>query len=113
MAKTMVRTTCNRCGDVELTPEDLELRICIEPERSVYAFTCPICREAIAKPAADPRVVRALASVGVPIVGWPMPAEEGSLADAPPLTIDDLIDLMLLVDEPDFVSRLTNVSLDR
>lgn len=113
MQRAMVRATCERCGDVELVPDEIELRICIAPERSVYAFTCPSCKASIVKSAADPRVVRVLASVGVPIVGWPLPVDVIEHGDAPPLTVDDLIDLMLLLEEPDAVARIASVPSNR
>jgi predicted RNA-binding Zn-ribbon protein involved in translation (DUF1610 family) len=107
VAETIVKTTCRRCGDVELDPAQLELRICSVPDRSVYAFTCPSCFESVIKPAADPRVVTLLQSVGVQTVGWEVPAEFDEQRAGPPLNSDDLIDLMLALEEPDWFDRLT------
>ena len=39
--ETVVKATCNRCGEVELTPQDLQLRVCSTPEASIYHFHCP------------------------------------------------------------------------
>lgn len=107
MADSIIKATCQRCGDVELEPSQVELRICSIPDRSVYAFTCPSCRTSVLKPAADPRVVTLLRSVGVPSVGWEFPVELNERRDGPPLTGDDLIDLMLLLEQPDFMDRLS------
>ena len=107
MRETIVKTTCGRCGDVELQPTQLELRICSVPDRSVYAFTCPNCSTPVIKPAADPRVIQLLRSVGVPSVGWSVPAEVAEPREGAPLTSDDLIDLMLLLEQPDWFDRLT------
>jgi predicted RNA-binding Zn-ribbon protein involved in translation (DUF1610 family) len=106
VADTIVKTTCGHCGDVELSPAQLELRICTLPERSVYAFTCPTCETEIVKPAADTRVVRLLTSVGVPTVGWGIPKEALERPDGPPLTNDDLLDLHLLLDRNDWFDQL-------
>jgi hypothetical protein len=38
---TRIRATCPRCGEVELTPPDVELRVCRAEEHSFYAFVCP------------------------------------------------------------------------
>ena len=110
---TIVKTTCESCGDIELTPSDLELRICSTPGRSVYAFTCPSCSTSVIKPAADPRIITLLRSVGVQSVGWVIPAEIDEPREGPTLTSDDLIDLMLLLDQPDWFDRLTAQSTSR
>ncbi len=41
MPPTRIRATCPGCGEVELTPPDVELRVCRVEERSHYAFVCP------------------------------------------------------------------------
>jgi hypothetical protein len=110
---TIVKTTCERCGDIELTPSELELRICSTPDRSVYAFTCPSCAVSVIKSAADPRVITLLRSVGVQSVGWVIPAEVDEPREGPAITSDDLIDLMLLLEEPDWFDRLTAQSTSR
>ena len=107
MATTIVRATCQRCGDVEMTPEHLELRVCTDLQRSTYVFTCPSCDTLISKPAADARVRRALLAVGVRTVEWSFPAELTETHNGPPLTEDDLIDLMLLLEQPDWALRLS------
>ena len=104
--ETIVKATCPRCGDVELTPSDLELRICSSPAFSIYVFTCTHCDTVVAKPAADERIVALLSSVGVPMVRWDLPAELEEAHEGPPLTLDDLIDLRLALDTPDFVAQL-------
>ncbi|MEX2554491.1 MAG: hypothetical protein WEB06_02540 [Actinomycetota bacterium] len=110
---TIVKTTCGRCGDIELAPSQLELRICSTPDRSVYAFTCPSCATSVIKPAADPRIITLLRSVGVQSVGWVIPAEVDEPREGPTLTSDDLIDLMLSLEEPDWFDRLAAQSTSR
>jgi hypothetical protein len=90
-----------------MTPDQLELRVCSIDRFSTYVFTCPACHHVVTKPAEDPRVVRLLTSVGVRSTYWTMPAELDEPHDGPPLTSDDLIDLMLLLDQPDWALRLT------
>jgi hypothetical protein len=110
---TIVKTSCESCGDIELAPSQLELRICSSPDRSVYAFTCPSCTVSVIKSAADPKVITLLRSVGVPSVGWVIPAEFDEPREGPAITSDDLIDLMLLLDQPDWFARLTAQSTSR
>src|SRR5919106_3516282 len=83
--ETIVRATCPTCGDVELKPADLELRICSTPAFSIYVFSCTTCDTLVAKPAADHRIVTLLSSVGVPMVRWDLPAELEETHEGPPL----------------------------
>jgi hypothetical protein len=41
MPPTRIRATCPGCGEVELTPPDVELRVCQQEQHSFYAFVCP------------------------------------------------------------------------
>jgi len=104
--EAIVMATCPRCGDVEMAPRDLALRVCSFNAASTYHFSCPRCEEIVVKPAADAGVVTMLSSVGVPTVRWDLPAELDEIHDGPPITIDDLIDLRLLLDRPDWAKRL-------
>jgi predicted RNA-binding Zn-ribbon protein involved in translation (DUF1610 family) len=103
--QTKIRATCPACGEVELTPPDVELHVCTAAERSYYAFVCPDCFELVTKPA-DQRVIRLLVSGGVPTRFWDPPAELLESHAGPTLTYDDLLDLHLLLEGPDWWSRL-------
>jgi hypothetical protein len=107
---TIVKATCPACGDVELVPNDLELRICSTASASTYAFVCPVCEQTISKPAADGRIVALLLSVNVPAVYWDLPAELTAARHGPPLTLDDLIDLRLALDSPDWTQLIRSGS---
>lgn len=107
VAETIVKTTCEHCGDVELDPSQLELRICSVQDRSVYAFECPSCNVSVIKPAADPRVITLLRSVGVPCVDWVIPAEALEPREGAPISNDDILDLMLALEDPSWMDRLT------
>ena len=108
--ETVVKATCQSCGEVELRPIDLRLRVCSTPEASVYHFTCPRCEKVIVKPASDGRIVTLLTSVGVPTIHWDLPAELDEAHDGPPLTIDDLIDLHFQLERPDWAAQLQSSS---
>lgn len=85
-----VRASCPDCGDVELSADQVQVRVCAEDGAGSYAFRCPSCRLAAAKPA-DARVVQLLVSWGAPITMWRLPAELSEPRDGPPLTHDDLL----------------------
>jgi predicted RNA-binding Zn-ribbon protein involved in translation (DUF1610 family) len=107
---TIVKATCPVCGDVEMEPAELELRVCTTVEASTYHFTCPRCDQIVVKPASDGRIVTLLQSVGVPTVYWELPAELSEPHAGPPITMDDLIDLHELLDRPDWAEQLTSAS---
>lgn len=91
---TTIRATCPTCGEVGLTPGQVDLRV--DPtgaHASYYAFDCPTCRTVVRKPA-DERIVRLLASGGVEVRHLVvLSARPGG----PPLTHDDLIDFHALL----------------
>lgn len=90
---TTIKTNCPACGEVDLTPDDIELHPGPEAgEGSFYAFGCPDCRLVVRKQA-DERVVRLLVSAGVSRVLPPAPRRPAD----PPVTYDDVLDMHALL----------------
>jgi endogenous inhibitor of DNA gyrase (YacG/DUF329 family) len=92
-----VKASCPECEkDVVLLPGDITVtvhRANLDP--STYSFTCPECGKQATNPAPEP-VRKALGAVRG--VRWNVvrpPAELEESHDGPPLTLDDLIDLMM------------------
>ena len=105
---TTIRATCPTCGEVELTPDDIELRVCTHAPASYYQFECPLCDEAIQKPA-DDRVVQLLISGGVSATVWELPDEVREQRDGPVPTFDDVLDFHLLLKQEDWFDTLLSV----
>lgn len=61
---TTIRTTCDRCGDVELTTSDLALELAPSATTGAYRFECPFCTMMQRRPANN-RVVSILLATGV------------------------------------------------
>jgi hypothetical protein len=61
---TTIRTTCSRCGDVELTTSDVGLELEREGGEGRYRFACPFCGVTERRPA-NHRVVSILLATGV------------------------------------------------
>src|SRR5438093_9977204 len=61
---TTIRTTCPRCGEVDMTPEAILLSVRDTAGEGSYRFSCPTCMNTIEKPA-DRKVVALLLSAGV------------------------------------------------
>lgn len=99
---TTIKATCGSCGEVSLSPEDIELRVDRrDAEASFYAFTCPTCLEIVRKPAND-RVVRLLITGGVVVQELrPQPRFTG-----PRLTHDDLLDFHQLLEDDSWFDKL-------
>ena len=118
---TRIRTTCPRCGEVELRPDELELHINGRdpedvPDGSTYLFDCPSCCDEVVKHA-DERIAQLLATGGVPVVyegdplGVPVqvaarPPHPEVAAGGPALTHDDLLAFHELLETDDWFARL-------
>jgi hypothetical protein len=68
---TRIRATCPDCGEIDLQPSEIELRIVRGDDGEVgdgsnYRFACPTCTVLVTKPA-DERIARLLATGGVEI----------------------------------------------
>jgi predicted RNA-binding Zn-ribbon protein involved in translation (DUF1610 family) len=103
---TWIEATCPQCGTVECEPGAFELAVCNQPESSYYAFRCPACGDRIQKHA-DERAVELLIAEGVTPRHWSIPAELLESHDGPRLTFDDLLDLHLALERPDWFESLT------
>jgi hypothetical protein len=113
---TTIRTTCPRCGEVDMSPEAILLSIRDRAGEGSYRFSCPGCRGTVQKPA-DHKVVALLLSAGVEMdeketeqgrfeefVEMAEPAPEQRPA-GPPFTVDDLIAFHFLLKDDEKLSR--------
>jgi predicted RNA-binding Zn-ribbon protein involved in translation (DUF1610 family) len=111
---TTIRTTCPRCGEVDMSPEAILLSIRDTAGEGSYRFSCPTCMNTIEKPA-DRKVVALLLSAGVELededgLDVSEPPEYAVIEPhrpGPPLTIDDLITFhFLLLDDRELFRSL-------
>lgn len=93
---TTIKATCPDCGEVDLTAQDILLRIGAVQDSNTYGFSCPTCTCFIEKPA-DERVVRLLLSGGVMPVLVHVPAEALETHSGPPIKHDDLLEFHELI----------------
>jgi predicted RNA-binding Zn-ribbon protein involved in translation (DUF1610 family) len=91
---TTIKATCPTCGEVGLTPEEIELRVDHAGDRSFYAFTCPACTDVVRKPA-DDRIIRLLSSGGVEPLR--LGHDFGPRPEGPRFTHDDILDFHTLL----------------
>jgi predicted RNA-binding Zn-ribbon protein involved in translation (DUF1610 family) len=86
-----IRASCPDCGDVELTSDDVSVRVCAEDNQATYSFRCPSCTMAVVKEA-ETRIVDLLVASGVRLSVWRLPAELREAHYGAPITHDDLLD---------------------
>ncbi|HEC08842.1 MAG TPA: hypothetical protein ENI86_04625 [Acidimicrobiales bacterium] len=107
MAK--IRASCPSCGDVELTTEDVVVRVCADDNSGTYTFMCPVCHTSVIKPA-EQHIVDLLAASGVKVVVWTLPAELNEVMTGDPFTHDDLMDFHnLLHDDESMHEAMTRL----
>ena len=123
---TRIRANCPSCGEVDLSPGQVLLRIVRDAagevgDGSCYRFACPDCDETVRKPA-DERIAQLLTTGGVPIeeldhdaadavLEADLPPHPEAPPSGPPLTHDDLLDLHLLLRTDGWFEQLLATSL--
>ena len=102
-----IKATCPLCGDVDLAPRQVHVRVVEAIEdcdsRRTYSFGCPVCHDEITK-SADSEVVRLLTSAGVRVERVPVPAEARETHTGDPIGYDDLLDLVLFLETHDHLA---------
>jgi predicted RNA-binding Zn-ribbon protein involved in translation (DUF1610 family) len=109
---TTIRTTCPRCGEVDMGPEAISLSVRSSGREGSYRFTCPRCEDAVEK-RADRKIVALLVSAGVDLEPKggadgdtlfdqdpgevPEPLEQAPYG--PAFTIDDVIEFHFLLED--------------
>jgi predicted RNA-binding Zn-ribbon protein involved in translation (DUF1610 family) len=116
---TTIRTTCPRCGEVDMGPEAISLSVRSSGREGSYRFTCPRCADAVEK-RADRKIVALLVSAGVDLEPRgsaemseslfdqePMEAVEPleHAMDGPAFSIDDVIEFHFLLEDDHYLKE--------
>lgn len=104
---TTIKATCPDCGEVDLTADDILLRIGPSKAVNTYGFSCPDCGDFVQK-TADDRVVRLLLSGGVVPVPVHVPAEALESREGPAINHDDLLDFHQLLKSDNWFHQLVD-----
>jgi hypothetical protein len=108
---TTIRTTCPRCGEVDMGPEAILLSVRQNGREGSYRFTCPQCSDDVEK-RADRKIVALLVSAGVDIdrgesqVDTLFDQEETirrEVPSGPAFTIDDVIEFHFLLEDDSYI----------
>jgi predicted RNA-binding Zn-ribbon protein involved in translation (DUF1610 family) len=117
---TTIRTTCPRCGEVDMGPEAISLSVRSSGREGSYRFTCPRCDDAVEK-RADRKIVALLVSAGVDLEPRGGGSEMGEslfdqeptemldpiehASDGPAFTIDDVIEFHFLLEDDRYLKE--------
>lgn len=101
----IVRATCPKCGDVELTVNDVQVQVCVTTAQSTYSFVCPECATLVNKEANE-SVVESLTSAGSRLVAWTLPAELYEPKSGPAISYDDVLEFHLALESGDWQREL-------
>jgi hypothetical protein len=100
-----IRCTCPRCGSVDLTADDVVLRIRAGSVSNTYCFSCSSCKSFVEK-RADAAVLRLLLSGGVAPTFVSGPAETLEVHEGPRITQDDLLNFHEMLKTADCLAEL-------
>ena len=95
---TTIKLTCEGCGKIELAPWDIHVRFRLDDEQWSYYFQCPHCGLRDNKQI-NGHMGRLLERSGCDCEPWTWPAELDEPHTGPPITLDDLIDLMVELEQ--------------
>lgn len=98
---SIVRTFCDKCGDIRIGPESIVLEADMGDADAVCVITCPQCHVTFRKPAND-ALYAMLTAIGVPVR---FPAAEVCDGGAPPFTHADLLQFRAFLESDDFLAR--------
>lgn len=99
-----IRASCAECGDVQLTTDDVTVRICVSTDEGEYQFECPSC-EALVVRHAEQRTIDLLVAAGVALMTWTLPAELFEQHDGQIITHDDLIDFHTMLENDEALAN--------
>ena len=102
---TTIKATCPDCGEVDLTADDILLRIGAHASVNTYGFSCPKCQDFVEKHA-DERVIRLLLSGGVMPTLVHVPAEVLEPRQGPPINYDDILSFHEILKAEDWFDQL-------
>lgn len=112
---TIIRTTCPRCGEVDIGPTSILLHASRGEQEGTYSFTCPACMDDVERPA-DRKVLALLLSAGVNLEDRSRhpsqfgrvqtePGRDERHGHGPVFTFDDLIDFHFLLEDDAYVEE--------
>jgi hypothetical protein len=103
--RVTIRVACTPCGERSVDPHVVTIRNCVETDDWSYWFVCPACGTRGAATTSAPSALSAICA-GSRFETWSLPAELAEHRAGAPLTLVDLLELRLLLIEPDWIEQL-------
>lgn len=103
---SLLKTTCEHCGEIELPVERVLLRICEDDDTGVCVIRCPNCSRRFVKAANEAMMVMLLA-VGIEVSVWSSALRSSGGEDLGAITPRELAEFRRrLGHEPDLLRHL-------
>jgi predicted RNA-binding Zn-ribbon protein involved in translation (DUF1610 family) len=96
---------CPDCGDMRVSPEDVTVRSCIDTDEWSYRFICPKCQLRTIGRSVTAALLDAV-DAGADFEAWTLPAGLDEEPTGPPFTLADVLEMHLLLLEPDWFDDL-------
>ena len=111
MSGSLIVVRCPDCGDARVTPGEVTVRSCVDNSDWSYRFTCPTCHLPTVGHSEIQRLLDAV-SAGAGLESWTLPVDKHDRKDAPPFTEVDILELHLLMIEPDWLETLRSYDIE-
>ncbi len=95
-----VEVACRRCGDLHIDLDDLVLRLCEDDLSAAYRFRCPSCG-VVHLEVAGLAAASALLDADVDTEWWSLPDRAAEHPCGAPISVDDVIDVVRVLQEDD------------
>jgi predicted RNA-binding Zn-ribbon protein involved in translation (DUF1610 family) len=109
--ETHIVVKCPDCGDLRVSPEAVTVRSCVDDGAWSYRFTCPSCHRATVGKSVMKPLMEAV-DAGAGFEAWTMPTDLDVRPVGPLFTLADVLELHLLLLEPDWFDELRRCELD-
>ena len=103
--RVQIVVQCPDCGDMRVAPEAVTVRSCIDTDAWSYRFTCPKCHLRTIGYTATAALLDAV-DAGADFEAWMLPTDLGDRPEGPPFTLADVLELHLLLLEPDWFAQV-------
>ena len=100
-----VVTNCDWCGVVELSPDQVTVRLCTADLTATHVFVCPTCGRGVAR-TIQANMTNVLFEAGSQLVIWELPDELDEPRSGPPISHDDVLAMHELLSSPDWFDSL-------
>ncbi len=104
-AEVQATGVCERCGDFRVAATVLTIRHCVDDDSWSYRLRCPSCGMVVFAPIAG-RIARRSLEAGASLETWTLPVTSREFGVGAVVSLDDLDDLLIDLEQPDVIEIL-------